>query len=413
MLGVFELLKKSFEIYKSRFWALTGISAVPSLLMFFFALASLAFLAEMQKFLGLPFILIIGLLWLLVALSVQFWSQISLLYAIKDRNEKIGIKEAFRRGWGKMNSFAWVLILTGFITMGGSMLFMIPGIIFSIWFVFASYILVNENIGGMNALMKSKAYVQGHWWSVFWRFLALGLIFIGPFIALAIILGAITAGITIVAGKTGASIFSDSINFLITTFLTPFLIIYSFLLYENLKEIKGIFTFEPKGKGWLIAIAILGGLIIPIFIIQIFMLSKTVSTLSEMVTVNISSGAKAAQNAKMQSYMDQLRTTAAFWQISQTPGTYIGFNTNGDGLVLEDKIKKISGNNYYNAIVSKNSYCVKAKLVQTKEATSYSQGGDYWCIDSANGYSGAINGNEYCTAEKPYCPKYSSSYPTY
>ena len=38
MLGVFDLLKKSFEIYKSRFWTMAGIEAVPSLLMFFFAL---------------------------------------------------------------------------------------------------------------------------------------------------------------------------------------------------------------------------------------------------------------------------------------------------------------------------------------------------------------------------------------
>ena len=351
----------------------------------------------MQKFLGLPFILIIGLLWLLAALSVQFWSQISLLYAIKDRNEKIGIKEAFRRSRGKINSFAWVLILTGFITMGGSMLFMIPGIIFSIWFIFTSYVLVSEDIGGMNALMKSKAYVQGHWWSVSWRFLALGLIFIGPFIVLAIILGAITAGITLVAGKTGASIFSDSINFLITTFLTPFLITYSFLLYENLKEIKGSFTFEPKGKGWLIAIAILGGLIIPI------------SMLAGMVVVNMTSAPKAAQNAKIESYMDQLKTTAVVYDSSNGKG-YLGLESNSeDYALLCQKIAEINKSGCQ-AQVSEKSYCVKAELAQKVEGT-YSGTGDYWCIDSTNGYSGAINGSEYCTAEKPYCPEYSSSYP--
>ncbi|MFA5742382.1 MAG: hypothetical protein WCX77_03960 [Candidatus Paceibacterota bacterium] len=247
LIDAFSLLKKSFKVYKSRFWTLIGISAVPALLMFLFSLASISLSAKIQA-LEAPFVPMMGLLWFLISLSIQFWSQIALLCAIKGRNEKIEAGESFRRAWPKINSFAWVSILTGLIVMGGLMLFIIPGIIFSIWFCFASYILISENIGGMGALTRSRAYVQGYWWDIFWRFITLGLILIGPFIILAMILEMATAGITLTAGKANASIFSDFINFLITTFLTPFFATYSFLLYENLKQLKGFSTFEPKNK---------------------------------------------------------------------------------------------------------------------------------------------------------------------
>lgn len=387
LIGFFALLEKSFGVYKSRFWTLVALTAIP-IFAVFFIIAVDALLATTGTDLFLALIIVFS--WLFIVL-IQFWSQISLLYAIKDRDEKIGIDESFRRGWKKLSSFVWMTALVGLVIMGGCMLFIIPALIFSIWFAFAYYILVNENIGGMNALMKSKAYVQGHWWSVLWRLL----IITGCCIVLGIALGTIAGIVALAAGGIYALIFFGLIYFLTGTLMTIFPAVYSFLLYENLKEIKGNFTSEPKGKGWLTAAAIFGGLAI---------------ILGTVININMSNAHKAAQNAKIESYMDQMRTAASFWQIGQnyTSTTYIGFNTSEDGLMLENRIKEISGEDGYNAIITEDNYCIKAKLAQKVEATSYSQGGDYWCIDSANGYSGAIEGDEYCTAEKPYCPEYSS-----
>ena len=44
----------------------------------------------------------------LVSFVSQLWSQVALLYAIKDREENIGIKESYHRGWGKITSYFWI-----------------------------------------------------------------------------------------------------------------------------------------------------------------------------------------------------------------------------------------------------------------------------------------------------------------
>jgi hypothetical protein len=108
-------------------------------------------------------------------------------------------------------------------------------------------------------------------------------------------------------------------------------------------------------------------------------------------------GSSPAKNATIRSYMDQMRTAAVIWQTNQTPQTYIGFNANGDGLTLENKIKGMSGAENYNAVVSTDAFCAKAKYIGSGITSS-----TYWCIDSANGYSGTSSASE-CTESNPDC----------
>jgi len=108
----------------------------------------------------------------------------------------------------------------------------------------------------------------------------------------------------------------------------------------------------------------------------------------------------ALKNAKLREYFDQLKTSAAIWSTSQQPNNYIGFDTNTDGKILTDKIKAISGDNYYSSVVLKDDYCVKARLVDSVI--------DHWCIDSASGYSGTTT-DQYCTTDKPYCVEPAST----
>jgi len=403
-LGPMELLKQSWKIYKARFWTLIGITIIPVAIPFLFGALVVVVLKMMgssaDNFMTILPLILIGLIAVLAALVLQFWGQVASLYVIKGGlEEKVGVKEAFRRAWPKIASYWWVGFLGGLVTMGGFFLFIVPGFLFAVWYGQSLFILINEDIKGMNALIKSKAYTQGHWWGIIGRGLVMMLIICG--IAFVAMLPA-----ALISAILGTEVISDLFSNIIQLFVTPFALVYGFSVYKSLKEAKGEFEFKPTGKGWLIAAAVLGGLIIPI------------SILAGMVAIYMngamSSAPNAAKNAQMQSYMDQLRTTALVWQTNQTPSTYVGFNTSGDGLAIENKIKEISGENNYNIIASSENYCTKAKLAQKiEEATYYSEGtGDYWCVDS-NGYSGAINGNEYCTTEKPYCSDGSSSYPDY
>jgi len=251
--GVIDLLKESFVIYKSRFAVLLKIAIIPAL----------CFLAIFLLSLGITYLnnnISIILTILLLPLSLasilpQFWSQIALIFAIKDSPENIDFKESYRRAWHKIGSYFWVGFLGGFITMGGFFLFVVPGIIFSIWFSFGSFILIAEDQKGMNALLKSKEYVKGKWWGVFWRFLAMGLIFV--------LIGLILAPLFFFLKS---QFLINFISWPISLFLGPFVLVYSFLIYKYLKTEKGDFVFEPKKKGLFIFFAILGFILIPIIL---------------------------------------------------------------------------------------------------------------------------------------------------
>ncbi|HRH23553.1 MAG TPA: hypothetical protein PK295_02905 [Candidatus Magasanikbacteria bacterium] len=60
-------------------------------------------------------------------------------------------------------------ILVGLIVLGGFILLIIPGIIFSVWFVFTLQARVLDQKKGTNALSASKSLVAGNWWGVFGR----------------------------------------------------------------------------------------------------------------------------------------------------------------------------------------------------------------------------------------------------
>src|SRR5206468_3309699 len=74
-------------------------------------------------------------------------------------------KKAFR----KIRSYWWVSIVSSAVIITGYLLFIIPGIIFSIWFIFAPFILLIEDRKGIDALLQSKAYMKGYWWAIFLR----------------------------------------------------------------------------------------------------------------------------------------------------------------------------------------------------------------------------------------------------
>lgn len=239
-----ELLKRTFQIYKSRILVFLGIMIIP------FLVSLLVFgSAFLLKILKVPWVwFIVAIIGYFVLVIVNLWSRVSLLYVIKEREQKIGIKESFRKGWHKIISYLWLSILAGFIIMGGYLLFIIPGIILGVWFSLASYVLVSEDKKGMTALLRSKQLIKGYWGKVFWRFLVLGLI---------VLL------ISLVAG------FIPLVRNIIYLFIAPFSITFGFLIYENLKQLKEGIPFEPpkrKTKVGFILIGILGLILIPAII---------------------------------------------------------------------------------------------------------------------------------------------------
>lgn len=241
------LFRNSWEIYKKRFAVLIAL--------YFFSLFAL--LAVIALFGGAGFLLslifssIKGPLIAIMVFAgitagtvVICWGLAAVVFAVAD--EGLGFKDALVNGWQRVSAFIWFFSISGFIITGGFLLFIIPGIIFLVWFAFGQFILADKNERGMNALLKSKAYVKGHWFEVFlslfvvWIVSAfIGIIpFIGPFLAIAFM---------------------------------PFMMIFVNLIYEDLKTMKGDIAYSSSSgeKFKWIGAGTLGYIVLPVIIILI------------------------------------------------------------------------------------------------------------------------------------------------
>ena len=268
--GATAILGQALSLYKQRLVTFLGVMIIPMVLIGVIAIF-VAFVAGglltlfSLKFaaggIGLLIILaiILGLAFFLIGLITQTWGQTALLYAIKDSQEGIGVVEAYRRGWHKILSYWWVSILTGLITMGGFLLFVVPGIIFVVWFGLAPFVLIAEDLKGMNVLLKSREYVKGKWGGVFWRFFFIGALSLIVSLAVTFIFGLIPY-VKYVA------------QYVIGLFLIPLMMTYGFLVYTSLKALKGEIAFAPTlgQKAKFIIVALLGFLFILAILFSIY-----------------------------------------------------------------------------------------------------------------------------------------------
>ncbi len=259
-----ELLRESFQIFKNRIWVFLLLMLIILLVPFLFILPFAIFFFSLglvqdriPDFLFIPltvFGILMAVIAFLVMVVINLWAGLSLLYAIKERDQKIGIKESLAKGWPKIISYLWISILAGFITIGGYLLLIVPGIILAIWFSLAAFVLVSEGLKGMNALFRSKQLIKGFWWQVFWRFLVLNIIIF----LIGLIVG-----------------FIPFVGRFIILFTVPFSMIFGFLIYENLKKLKGEALFESprtKTKIAFILIGVIGFLLIPATILTLIAL---------------------------------------------------------------------------------------------------------------------------------------------
>ncbi|MBW6440723.1 hypothetical protein K0B03_01670 [Patescibacteria group bacterium] len=280
-----EILRRSWFLYKSKFKTLLGLSIIkplgsliiaistPILYALFLYLIPFLSLEKSREvtiinILNLIFIVMI-LLSFLVMIWFVMWNQVAVIYAIRNSEENINIKESFKRGRPKAKQALVISLLTGFIVSAGFALFFIPGLIFSIWFTFVLFVVVEEEYKGMAVLFLCREYVRGYWWQVFWRNLYIGAIIIGLEICFIILESTFLFFKLPVLGDV-----VSLANGIIIVIIAPLVIIYQFLLYKNIKAIKGDFVFTPSRglKIKLIIVSILGSILGILIVISIFIL---------------------------------------------------------------------------------------------------------------------------------------------
>lgn len=268
MPSIGELLKTSWAICAKRFFFIPVV-IIPQFA--FFAIALISIIVAMAQSATpntplnpwLSIVLgVIGLITVIFSILIQPVAQLGLIYAIREYERPVPLGEAYRIGWQKIGAF-WLLgILTGLIVMTGFLLLIVPGIIFTVWFAFVHFLLVDEDMRGMNALLKSKEYVRGLWGKICIRSIAVGLIIL----VIALILSGISNALF---GKN--TIVNAVLNFVLQLFVLPFTMTYSYQIYRSVKALKPamVFTPNPSQRTFFMVLAAIG----PIFALIIMVLS--------------------------------------------------------------------------------------------------------------------------------------------
>lgn len=126
-----------------------------------------------------------------------------------------------------------VAICVALVVLGGSILFIIPGLIFTIWYVFSvNEAIFNGQTGGQ-AMRASKKLVAGRWWAIFGR------VVVPPFffVVCAILLQFVIAWTSYLFFSQGAADTITSItSAVLNALLIPLLTVCNLVLYFSAQE---------------------------------------------------------------------------------------------------------------------------------------------------------------------------------
>jgi len=252
-----DLLKRAWTAYKARMWALLVVGLVAALLPVVVAVPFVFLGFTLAPLIPEMNALVMGICVALGAVAAVWtgnWGVSAFFTAVADK--RCGVKKAFRMARPKTLAQIWLGMITGLILTGAHLLFIVPGIIFSVWFFFAPFVFIEEDERGLSALLRSKEYVRGRWFPVLLRLLAIWLF--PAAVSCIPVLGQILA-----------------------LFLIPLSVVYTHLLYKNLKETRGGSSWEPSRQEKITVVAAGAlGLALPVVMVFAFVGSMSLMPFS-------------------------------------------------------------------------------------------------------------------------------------
>ncbi len=234
-----EIVEKSWELYKKNWRPL-----LPYMLLLFLPSIVLSIVGVISFFLTayVPASALLNSLIILVivAAGVVFalWASIALAQTLKKmaQNQPAGDWRAVFTGNSR---YLWPVIYTSIlvavIVFAGTLLLIIPGIIFGVWYSFVFYQVIFEDKKGVASLKESKKLVVGRWWAILWR-LAVPAVVFGLFAILINYLLDLPFYYIFGADSTVTDITNKVISSLINVAVSPLTALATILLYLSAKE---------------------------------------------------------------------------------------------------------------------------------------------------------------------------------
>ncbi len=228
-----ELLRETVRLYHAEFWLYVGYTAwlvVPT--------AAFYFSSTLPKGVATTILIVITVL---AQIFISLWMAICLMRATNtlSSGQKLDPQTLSQESVRRIQPVLLTGLLQALIILGGLLLFIVPAVLFWVWYGLAQLAAAIDDQRPVAALGASRALVQGRFFPALWRIFA-GPVVIG--VLYAFVLGFVLLFLSNMFGVDSSVLFSDHpplwaqlIEAVADVFVIPLFIIYSVLLYQNLK----------------------------------------------------------------------------------------------------------------------------------------------------------------------------------
>ncbi len=101
--------------------------------------------------------------------QILLWLRVFIILATLSQDAFTGKQtdavEVQNRSRERAYPFLIICLMVAGVVLGGTLLFIIPGVVFAVWFGFAQLLVILEGKRGLVALAESRAMVQGRFWN--------------------------------------------------------------------------------------------------------------------------------------------------------------------------------------------------------------------------------------------------------
>lgn len=293
--GPIELAKESWEMYKARFWTVVGIGflgylGIALVLFVTVVLGAIVFFTLGGK-LQPNTLSVLGILGVLAIVGMTLmgtWISGSVIVSLDQWKKKIGIKESYALAKPFIFPLLLTSLLSGLIIFGSIFVFIIPAILFTVWFSLAQYSVIIDKKSGLTALQTSREYIRGRFWGVIWRMIAVHL----PEIVLSM---AIASG---TQGRGGGEL--SGLFRLLSLLAIPFYQMYAYTLFMHLRKTTELKTLGVPGKSKLVYVLVpaIGYLLLIAGVVALAPLANRSMSMLPTLFNNFSSLSKQGDNIK-------------------------------------------------------------------------------------------------------------------
>lgn len=235
MLSVLPLLQLTWRLYKENASVFLGYSAwilVP------YVLLTLRVMTPLPSGLATT---VTAILYLAQGILIA-WAMVAIVivtFAII-RKKDVKLETLGRKAWRLVPHFILVAILNALVVLGGTILFIVPGLVFWVWYGFIQLEVVLHKKRGWEAFVASRDLVRGRFWPVAWRLLGGPLFIILCYFFAASILVALIALFTntpeALLNPENAPLWVEVVTSILEMLALPLFVIYSTVLYLDVRS---------------------------------------------------------------------------------------------------------------------------------------------------------------------------------